>query len=247
MKIACSSAGFARSLADGTLTQIEWLDVCANELEVDGVVFDARHFPRTDDDYLAHLKKVCVDLGLTVAAVATSVALTDDYERQLAATATLGAPLLICGAPPASADPLAWGAFAGGAKNAARAAKRANVTLAVRGARGTLCESSADLRRLANDVDSAWLRFVCDEAAFGADDVASPLLPRAVIATHEIADVERFATASDREAQRLNAALARFRGFVVLESAPGGAQRAAYHAALARFAHYRAASLVAAT
>lgn len=243
MKIACSSASFARSLADGSLTQIEWLDICANELEVDGVVLDERHFPRTDDDYLAQLKKLCADLGLTIAAVETSGALSKDCERQLAAAVTLGAPLLVCGAPSTNTDPLAWGAFTDGAKAAARAAKRANVTLAVRGAQGTLCESSADLRRLAKDVDSAWLRFACNDAS-SAGDEPSPLLAKAVIAMHAIADVETFATASDREATSLNATLARFRGFVAIDCTTGSAPRLAYHAALARFARYRAASLV---
>ena len=67
MKIACSTASFERALAEKSLTQLEWLDLCANELEVEGVVFDARHFLRTDDEYLAQLKKLCVDVGLTVA------------------------------------------------------------------------------------------------------------------------------------------------------------------------------------
>ncbi len=55
MKIACSSGAFAGPLAAGSLSQLEWLDACANELEVDGVVFAADHFPRTDAEYLAQL------------------------------------------------------------------------------------------------------------------------------------------------------------------------------------------------
>jgi len=53
-------------LARGELTQLEWLDLCASELDLDGVLFDTRHFARTDADYLAQLKKTAVDLGLTV-------------------------------------------------------------------------------------------------------------------------------------------------------------------------------------
>ncbi|MBD5634860.1 MAG: hypothetical protein IAI49_10310, partial [Candidatus Eremiobacteraeota bacterium] len=70
MKIACSSASFAQEIRRGDLTQLDWLDLCANELELDGVVFDADHFPRTDADYLAQMKKAAADLGLTVAALA---------------------------------------------------------------------------------------------------------------------------------------------------------------------------------
>ena len=67
MKIAVSSAAFAAAFTAGTTTQLEWLDACANELEVDGVVFALADFPRTDAEYLAQLKKSATDLGLTVA------------------------------------------------------------------------------------------------------------------------------------------------------------------------------------
>src|SRR5579862_7300506 len=71
MKLAVSSTSFADDFAGGALTQLEWLDLCAAELEADGVVFELRHFPRTDAEYVAQLKKMAVDLGLTVAALRT--------------------------------------------------------------------------------------------------------------------------------------------------------------------------------
>jgi sugar phosphate isomerase/epimerase len=241
MKIACSSTAFAGPLAAGTLSQLEWLDACANELEVDGVVFAAEHFPRTDGDYLAQLKKVAADLGLTVAALAADDAFAGAYESRLEIARALGAPLLVARAPDAGEDVRAWGAFTDAAKSAARAAKRANVTLAARCARGTLCESSADLRRLAKDVDSAWLRFAWD--ATMPNSAAATIASKDVIATYDIADVARFATAADDEAERLNASLARFRGFIVIDAA--SARPGAYHAAIARFAELRARSLIA--
>jgi len=69
MKLACSSTAFDQQLRSGDLTQLEWIDACARELAADGVVFDVRHFPRTDTDYLAQVKKMSADLGLTVAAL----------------------------------------------------------------------------------------------------------------------------------------------------------------------------------
>ncbi len=243
MKIACSSASFRERLAEGTLSQLEWLDVCANELELDGVVFESEHFPRTDGDYLAQLKKVATDLGLTVAAFAADDAFTGNYEQRLEMAEALGAPLVIARAPSASTEAQAWGSFTDAAKDAARAAKRANVTLAVRSARGTLCESNADLKRLAKDVDSAWLRFAWDALAASAGS-ATTIARKDVIATYEISGVERFATTANDDAERLNASLARFRGFIVLDASRSNAPRAAYHAALARFAELRARSLV---
>ena len=243
MKIACSSASFSQPLAEGTLSQLEWLDVCANELEVDGVVFAAEHFPRADDDYLAQLKKVSTDLGLTVAALAADDAFTGNFERRLEMAHAVGAPLLLARAPGTSPQAQAWGAFTDCAKSAARAAKRANVTLAVKSARGSLCESSADLRRLAKDVDSAWLRFAYDAGSSGA---ATAVASKDVIATYVISSVEHFATVANDDAERLNASLARFRGFIVLDAAESPKRPEAYHAALARFAEIRARSLVAA-
>ncbi|MGH7706337.1 MAG: hypothetical protein ACREM6_00160, partial [Vulcanimicrobiaceae bacterium] len=93
MRVAASSRSFATALTDGTLTQLEWLDLCANEFDLDGVVLDAAHFPRVDDEYLAQIKKLCADLGLTIAAVACDELFAAAGEPWLAAAATLGAPL----------------------------------------------------------------------------------------------------------------------------------------------------------
>ena len=244
MKIACSSASFADAIADGRLTQLEWLDLCANELEVDGVVFDAAHFPRLDGEYVAQLRKACVDLGLTVAALAEEAFLETSASDALARAQALGAPLLLLRAPAASSDPEAWGRFAESAKTASRLAKAANVTVALRNAPHTLCESGADLKRLAKDVDSAWLRFGPDLASLGADE-AGTLPSKSVIATYSIAEITRFAREDDAEAAGVLRALQRFRGFVVLERTDLSGPRDAYHAALERFATLRARALAA--
>jgi len=243
MKIACSSATFARPIAAGDLTQLEWLDICANELEVDGVVFDRAQFPRTDREYLAQLKKQASDLGLTVAAVSAAGAFGPECDELIEVAVALGAPLLIGASPAAGDDPAAWGAFADAVKERSRAAKGANVTLAARNAPGTLCASSADLKRLAKDVDSAWLRFALDAAALGASDPADALLPKSVIAVHTIANLASFAAAGDGEAARVIGALARFRGFLVLEARDSPEPRDAYHRAVERFAAERANAL----
>ena len=69
MKLACASSALGREIESGELTQLEFLDLCARELECDGVVLDVRHFPRTDSDYLAQIKKMATDWGLTIAAL----------------------------------------------------------------------------------------------------------------------------------------------------------------------------------
>jgi sugar phosphate isomerase/epimerase len=226
MKLACSSADLARSLETGTLTQLEWLDWCAAEAAVDGVAFDVRHFPRTDDEYLAQLKKLCADLGLTVAAVAGDGLFTEDPERTLSLALALGAPVALARAPlAATGDAEAWNRFVASAKLAARAAKSSNVTLGLRNAPGTLCPSAADCKRLQKDVDSAWIRFAPDIAALEAGEQAGALLPRAVVAAHTLGPNDDYGA--------LAAALAGLRAFLIVEPA-GGDPQAGVAAAVAR-------------
>jgi len=244
MKFASSSETFADGFARGELTQLEWLDLCANELELDGVAFHAAHFPRRDGEYLAQLKKAAVDLGLTVAALVTDGDLAD-CERSLETASALGAPLLVVRAPAGADDPAAWGRFTGALKTLAAAAKQANVTLGLRAMAGSLCANVADLARAAKDVDSAWLRYALDPSALAPDE-RERILARTVLAMHRIHDVEAFAQPHDGEATALLEGLARFRGFVVLDAEPRpGLPRDAYHRALERFAAVRAQRLAA--
>ena len=242
MKIATSSTAFAGALREGTLTHLEWLDLCANELEADGVVFAAGDLPRDDAEYLAQLKKLAADLCLTVAALEADAVLSSETERWLNVAAALGAPLVIARAPVARDDSAAWSAFVDGVREAAGAAKRRNITLALRNAPQTLCASVADSKRLAKDVDSAWLRYALASADFGSTDDARSLLAKTAIATHRISNLRTFATEADGEAEQLVMTLARFRGFVVLEHDASDV-RAHYHDAVERFASVRERAL----
>lgn len=252
MKIAVSSATFAQAIAAGELTQLEWLDVCANELEADAVVFDAAQFPRTDGEYLAQLKKTAVDLGLAVAGVAADGLLLEEGENWLAVADRLGAPLALARAPQANDGPGAWGAFTDVLKMRARDAKRRNITLALRNVPQTLCSSIADLRRVAKDIDSAWLRFALDLGTGRGNDGSAATLAKSVIVTATFDDPAIFAGSSDRFASDLIAELARFRGCVLLdctiaaETPQNSATRGTFHKALRRFADLRARSLTAA-
>lgn len=175
MKLAISSAAFDRRLASGDLTQLEWLESCARSFDVDGVVFDLRHFPRRDRDYLAQLKKMAVDGGLAIAALDADGFFTtaDDEARASIVTdaATLGAPLVVASLPPPGEIPAAgFNEAVRAGKLAARAAKAANVTLALRNAPGTLGSSALELKRFVKDVDSAWVRFAIDAACIEPEE-----------------------------------------------------------------------------
>jgi hypothetical protein len=214
MKIACSSASFAHEFGRGELTLLDWLDVAAT------------------------------DLGLTVAALAAPDALAtpEGAGSALDAALALGAPLMLVRAP-AGVDEASWGTFAATLKTATGLAKRANVTLGVRNAPGTLCATASDLRRIAKDVDSAWLRFALDLTDLGSPDDVHDLLAKTVVVTYEIALSRDFASPADRNASALIERLVRFRGFLCLDTAEP-ARDGSFHAAIERFTRRRTNALV---
>src|ERR1700728_2684411 len=97
MKLACASGAFHREIESGEFTQLEFLDLCARELCCDGVVLDVRHFPRPDDEYLAQIKKMATDWGLSIAALSDSSffwAERGHVTKVLSDAALLGAPVI---------------------------------------------------------------------------------------------------------------------------------------------------------
>lgn len=218
MRLCCSTASYRRAIASGELTQLEWVDRCARELAVDGVEFDAGFFPRTDDDYLAQLKKLCADRCLTVAGATSIVSLGGDdvdaaietfvpwIDRALA----LGAPLLRfeCGAA-SGAPGIGWREFVRALKHVCTEAKRRNVTLALQaGASGALVTTPADVRRALKECDSAWLRLAMRAADLTGGGAAGwlDLLDETVIVTTETGDASEMAALGS----------AGYRGFVSL-------------------------------
>ncbi len=182
MKLACTSSAFAGALDRGDLTQLEVLDHAARELSIDGIVLDVRHFPRTDDDYLAQVKKMATDLGLTIAALESRDFLTSDaatMQQVLSIAVALGSPL-IASALGTETD-LAWSAQLAKLSEAAGRAKAANVTLALRNVPGTFAASVHDCKRVSKETDSAWLRYGIEPSAFDAASDPTDLAERTVL------------------------------------------------------------------
>lgn len=208
MKQACASSAFDELFRDGALTQIEWIESCAREFEADGVVFDVRHFPRTDSDYLAQVKKMSADVGLSVAALEDDAFFGGDEERMqqsLATALAIGAPLLTGRLDAETA--MTWSAALERLGQATSLAKRANVTLAVRNAPQTFAGTSLDLKRVSKEADSAWLRYGLDLERLDAAADPAALLPKTVLV---------WAGASSAGARLLSS----FRGFVALDVPP---------------------------
>lgn len=215
MKLACSSTAFDERLRSGELTQLEWIDLCAHELAADGIVCDVRHFPRTDTDYLAQVKKMAADLGLTIAAFrhdgffeADEAHAGQAFEMALA----LGAPLLSAPLPPETAA--GWSEILARLSTATGLAKRFNVTLALRNAPHTYAATTHDMKRVSKEADSAWLRYGPDLSAFDAGSEPGSVLGKAVLVWQPLA-----AGDAPESAQML----AGFRGFVALDAPEGNA------------------------
>ncbi|MGZ3509731.1 MAG: sugar phosphate isomerase/epimerase family protein [Vulcanimicrobiaceae bacterium] len=227
MKLACSSTAFDRQFESGDLTQLEWIDLCARELAADGVVLDRAHFPRTDSDYLAQVKKMCADLGLTVAALSADAFFASDEGRMretIEMAVTLGAPLLTSQLEPETAT--SWSDALERIGAATSLAKRFNVTLALRNAPNTFAASTHDMKRVAKEADSAWLRFGPDFTAFDAADEPQSLLSRTVLAWYTGGDAHT--------AIAVRTMLCDFRGFIAVEHPAGTSDGQAVILALAQ-------------
>ncbi len=234
MKLACSSTAFGHLLASGDLTQIEWLDLCARELATDGVVLDVRHFPRTDNDYLAQVKKMATDLGLTIAATRSDGLFTNEQPAMRAEfemASGLAAPLLATQLP--SELQMSWSEALARVGQATSLAKQYNITLAVRNVTDTLGATSQNLKRLSKEVDSAWLRFAPELEMFDAGSEPAAIIPKTVLAWHVHSDSE---VESDEDAQmnRLFSLLKDFRGFLAVDSRDGAGNADSMRAAFVK-------------
>lgn len=165
MRLALSTTAYHRALSNGKLTQLELLDMCAGELRMDGIVLDVTHFPRRDLDYLAHVKKFCADLALSIVAVRDD-AMTAQPGDALILASHLGAPYVLTRMPQAGNDPVTrWNEAMAILARTAPEAKRLNVTLAVRNAPGSVVSDTFELGRLRKEADTAWLCFAIDPLA----------------------------------------------------------------------------------
>jgi sugar phosphate isomerase/epimerase len=223
MKLACSSTAFDGLLRSGDLTQLEWIDLCAHDLAADGIVFDVRHFPRTDTDYLAQLKKMAADLGLTVAALRHDGffdAADERMEQTLEIAIALGAPLLSAPLPPETAA--SWPQIQERLGAATSRAKRVNVTLALRNVPGTFAATAHDMKRATKEADSAWLRYGPDFGALDAAADPAALLAKTVLIWHEMA-----------QPPVSKEFIAEYRGFIAIDDAEGAADANGASAAFA--------------
>ncbi len=218
MKLACASSALHRAIDRGDLTQLEFLDLCAQDLACDGVALDVRHFPRTDGDYLAQVKKMAADRGLTLAAISDGAFFAADDEAMAATlrqAVALGAPV-VAGALSLETS-RSWAEQLERLHAATALAKSHNVTLAVRNAPGTFAASTHDCKRVAKETDSAWLRFGPEPRAFDAASDPSALAGNTVLLWSNVGEE------TDRSVGDVIRGFAGFRGHLTLDEPSGDA------------------------
>ena len=228
MKLACASGSFHRDIERGDLTQLEFLDLCARELACDGVVLDVRHFPRIDDDYLAQIKKMGADRGLSIAALADAAFFTatrDRMEHVITLALALGAPLIA--SPLARETEMSWSEQLARLGTATSLAKARNVTLALRNAASTFAATTHDCKRVAKETDSAWLRFGPEPSRLDAASDPGLLATNSVLLWSDVADE------SERSIAQTLALYGAFRGYLAIDESSGVATAAGVAASIA--------------
>lgn len=219
-----------RALDLGDLTQLEFLDLCASGFACDGVVLDVRHFPRTDDEYLAQIKKMATDRGLTIAALADPEFFTAPAEHVavvLDRALTLGAPIVA--APLGRDTESSWSEQLARLNTAASLAKSRNVTLALRNAPHTFAATTHDCKRVTKETDSAWLRYGPQPQALDVASDARLLEPNTILLWSDAA-VE-----TDRSIVDTLANFADFRGHLAIDEPRGAATAAQVVASVQRW------------
>ncbi len=188
MKPAVASSALHDALVSGALTQIEFVEWCARDVVCDAVL-DIRHFPRSDDDYLAQMKKMAADYGLTIAALVDDTLCSRDelgVESIFRMALALGAPLIATALEPELSAP--WIDQLVHIGHVARAGKRHNVTVALRNEPLSRAASVTACKQVIKETDSAWLRYGPRLDRFTDADEPAQLAQKTVLLWADLAD-----------------------------------------------------------
>ena len=237
MKLGCSSWTYNRVFLAGELTLDRWLEICADELKLDGVEICWCHFPDTGLKALRQVKQKVHSLGLELAAVdvdntfnvTSANEMTTQVERTkhwIDITAFLGAPVLrvfyagwgdLEQAKSVEADMME------ATRKIAAYAEEKGVILACED-HGPLTRSSDEMKRILDGVGSEWYRVCLDFGNF-VDGLAS-YKAIAPLSAHTHTKMQWRDTEGNRNAVDFAKAIAvlretGYRNYVCIEQAPG--------------------------
>lgn len=176
MKIGCSSWSYHRNFESGRLDQCRWIDLCANELKLDGVELLDRHFPSIEKRYMRDLKKRIIDYGLAVASVSVSnnFGITSTYERNKEIDKVkrwtdiamfMSAPLVrvFAGISHELNDRVMWDKVTKALYKCARYGQKVGIVMALENHGGF---SADQILQIIKEVDSPWMRLTVDTGNF---------------------------------------------------------------------------------
>lgn len=177
MKLGCCSWSYHRCFEKGSMNLFDWMTVCARDLKVGGIEITNNHMESLEEDYIMTVRRTAVDLHLTISALTVSndfgledAAARDreleKVELECQAAASLGTPVLrvFAGWPAEGGDrDKQWDEMVRCMKIACLLGEREGVVLAVENHNhGGFLQTSKDVIRLIEEVDSNWLRLNLD-------------------------------------------------------------------------------------
>ena len=237
MRLGCSSWTYSKVLRGGELTLDRWLEICADELKLDGVEICWCHFPDTGLAGLRHVKRQVHSLGLGLAAVDVdntfNVTSPSEMTTQVERTKHWIDIASFLGAPVLRVFYAGWGdleqarsveaQMLEATKLIAAYAEERAVILACED-HGPLTRSSVEMRKILTGVGSEWYRVCLDFGNF-VDGYAS-MEDIAPLSAHTHTKMGWRDAEGNRHPMDFAKAIGilkrtGYRGYVCIEQAPG--------------------------
>ncbi|HOO57393.1 MAG TPA: sugar phosphate isomerase/epimerase family protein [bacterium] len=179
MKLGMCSWSHHRNFESGDMDIFEWMAHCASDLKVGGIEITDGHLKSFDEDYVRKVRRVAVDLHLTISALTISndfgKADAEERDKQMeymeqgiTLAMALGTPVLrVFAGWPEREKEEAWSEMVRCMQISCMIAEREGVVLAVENHNhGGFLQTFADVDRLMKEVDSEWLRLNLDTGNF---------------------------------------------------------------------------------
>lgn len=179
MKLGCCSWSHHKLFESGDMDLFDWMTHCAKDLKVSGIEITDDHLAETAEDYLLQVKRVAVDLHLTISGLTISndfgkslekdrTAELERMERTLKVAHILGTPILrVFAGWPDTNKAAQWAEMVRCMKISCMLAERDGIVLAVENHNhGGFIQTVADVEKLMVEVDSEWLRLNLDTNNF---------------------------------------------------------------------------------
>lgn len=236
MKLGCCSWSYHKTMEAGRMRFEEWLELCAGELDVEGVDVIAEQMPRRTKSCWIDTKKRCLDLQLTLVSLspgnnfgrptrALRQKEVDNVLRWIETASIMGAPCvrIFAGWPPPESKEKLWGPMVACVRRVVKAAGQAGITIVVEPHNdGGFLSNSTTTIRLIREVDSPWVAINLDTGNYHQPDLYAGIEESLPLARHVVAKIHRLGPDGEEQEfdyDRIFDILHRhrYRGFVTVE------------------------------